>query len=384
MSIVESHHPDSAIINPLLEFLLAKKPEIEMLRLSYGIDVERLKIDKLKRQMMLTISIFKLNVKMLSNSNDELDMHVVQNAINKHFCYLNRCRNDKELNQKIAGFLDLMDSNIKLAAAMDEFDLMDDVTKIKIAHSLFNQGTNKRVAKLSKRPNISTKNIIKDLFDAIDNLFKGLEVAQVLNSITVTEADFSPLICELSQLSDMYYKSFSIRKANNKRKFEKKQQSGSVINEVVDNEMIDESENVAEETAVEEETSVKEPTTAMISMTKKDENKFPLQVYEASIEEWDVGLGKARTFTPAGGKLPLPLVATACPASIAGRDVALGKTPAALSGGGKLLLRTFRKKCVAGATHVLGISHQAIPHFTIKYPPPTPSYVCIYLCIVNK
>ena len=39
MSIVESHHPDSTIINPLLEFLLAKKPEIEMLRLSYGVDV---------------------------------------------------------------------------------------------------------------------------------------------------------------------------------------------------------------------------------------------------------------------------------------------------------------------------------------------------------
>ena len=322
--------------------------------------------------MMLTISIFKLNVKMLSSSNEELDLHIIQNAINKHFCYLNRCRNDKELNQKIAGFLDLMDSNIKLAAEMDEFDLMDDVNKIKSAHNLFNQASKKRVNKLSKRPIISTKNIIKDLFDAIDNLLKGVEVAQVINTITITEGDFSQLINELSQLSEMYYKSFSIRKANNKRKFEKKQQSGSFINEVVDNEMIDELGNIAEKTAIEEKPTVKEPTTAMISMSNKDENEFPLQVYEASIEELDVGLSKAPAFPPGGGELPLPLVATACPVSIAGRDVALGKTPAALSGGGKLLLRTFRKKCVAGATHVLGISHQAIPHFTIKYPPPTP------------
>ena len=305
MSIVESHHPDSAIINPLLEVLLAKKPKIEKLRLSYGVDVDRLKIDKLKRQMMLTISIFKLNVKMLSSSNEELDMHVLQNAINKHLCYLNRCRNDKELNQKIAGFLDLMDSNTKLVAVLDEFDLLDDANKIKSAHNLLNDAVNKRVNKLSKRPNISTKQIIKDLFDAIDNLFKGLEVAQVINSITVTEADFAPLISELSQLSDMYYNSFSIRKANNKRKLEKEQQSDSVIKKVVDNEIVDESENIYQETVTLEETTVEEPTTAIISISNNDKKENPLQEYEASIKELDVALGKAPAIPPEGGNLLL-------------------------------------------------------------------------------
>ena len=298
MSIVESHHPDSAIINPLSEVLLAKKPKIEKLRLSYGVDVERLKIDKLKRQMMLTISIFKLNVKMLSSSNEELDMHVLQNAINKHLCYLNRCRNDKELNQKIAGFLDLMDSNTKLVAVLDEFDLLDDANKIKSAHNLLNDAVNKRVNKLSKRPNISTKQIIKDLFDAIDNLFKGLEVAQVINSITVTEADFAPLISELSQLSDMYYNSFSIRKANNKRKLEKEQQDDSVIMEV-----INESVNVDKETVIEEKLAIEEPTTAMISSSNKDKSEVSLHEYEASIKELDIALGKASAnIPPRGGK----------------------------------------------------------------------------------
>ena len=300
MSIVESHHPDSAIINPLLEVLLAKKPKIEKLRLSYGVDVDRLKIDKLKRQMMLTISIFKLNVKMLSSSNEELDMHVVQNAINKHLCYLNRCRNDKELNQKIAGFLDLMDSNTKLVAVLDEFDLLDDANKIKSAHNLLNDAVNKRVNKLSKRPNISTKQIIKDLFDAIDNLFKGLEVAQVINSITVTEADFAPLISELSQLSDMYYNSFSIRKANNKRKLEKEQQDDSVIMEV-----INESVNVDKETVIEEKLAIEEPTTAMISSSNKDKSEVSLHEYEASIKELDVALGKASAIPSGEGEVLL-------------------------------------------------------------------------------
>ena len=182
-----------------------------------------------------------------------------------------------------------MDSNIELDAALVEFNLMDDVNNIKKAHNLFNDAISKRINLLSKRPNISTKNIIKDLFNAIDNLFKGVEVAQVINSISVTEIDFSPLINELSQLSDMYYKSFSIRKANNKRKFEKKQQNNSVVNEVPS-----ESENVAEE-----ETSIDEEFTAMSSlmssMSNKDETDDSLQVYQSSIKELDVALGKSPT-----------------------------------------------------------------------------------------
>lgn len=291
VSIVESHNADSAIINPLLGLLLAKKPEIEMLRLSYGVDVERLKIDKIKQQMMLIISMFKLKVRMLSNSNLELDVHVIQNAINNHFCYLNRCRNDKELNQKIAGFLDLMDANIELVAALDEFNLMGDINQIKIVHNLFNDATNKRVNLLSKRPHIPTKNIIKDLFNAIDTLFKGVEVAQVINSISVTGADFTPLISELSQLSDMYYKSFSIRKANNKRKFEKKQQNDSVVNEVPIQ---------PEHDAAKEASTPEEKFTAMSSMSNEHEDTLQkredtLQEHEASFKELDVPLGKHPT-----------------------------------------------------------------------------------------
>ena len=246
ISIVGNYSLESAIINPLFSLLKEKETAIALLRLNYGVDTDRLRINKLKGQMMLIISSFKLNVKMLKMKNLEHDMHVVENAINSHLCYLNRCRNDKQLNQKIAGFIDLMDSNNGFAIAINEFDLMDDINEIKRAHDLFNDAWKQRVKLLAKRPKTSTKKIIKELFDVIDNLFKGIEVAQVINSIPTTDAesheDLSSLVDELRQLSHMYYKSFSLRKANNKRQVEKKQLKNSELN----NDETNDSENPVE------------------------------------------------------------------------------------------------------------------------------------------
>ena len=111
---------------------------------------------------------------------------------------------------------------------------------------MFNEVSKQRVKLLAKRPKISTKKIIKELFDVIDNLFKGIEIAQVINSIPTAGAesheDLTSLVDELKQLSDMYYKSFSLRKANNKRKFEKKHQNDSDLN----NDEANNAENTAE------------------------------------------------------------------------------------------------------------------------------------------
>lgn len=195
---------------------------------------------------MLIISSFKLNVKMLKVNNEALDLHIVENAISSYLCSFKKCRNDKEMNQKVAGFLDLMDSNNEFANAVNTFNLLADIKRIKKGHDMFNNASKQRVKLLAERPEISTKKITKELFDAIDNLFKGLEIAQVINNIPDNEAnnseDLNLLISELKQLSDMYYKSFSLRKANNKRKLEKKQQNDSQLK----NNDINDAENLVE------------------------------------------------------------------------------------------------------------------------------------------
>ena len=227
IDIVQKHTSESSLFNPLFETLLAKESEIEMLRLSYGVDTERLKLENIKSVMMLTISSFKLKVRRVSKFNPTLDMHVIENAIDSYLRYFNRCRNDKELNQKIAGFLDLMNANKEFATAINKFNLIDYINEIKEVHHQYNEVLFKRVHLLAKRPKFSTQDIIKDVFDAIDNLFKAIEVAQLIsNSSGDAEgsgADYTQLINKLRQLSDMYYKSYSIRKANNRRKRQEQQ-----------------------------------------------------------------------------------------------------------------------------------------------------------------
>ena len=226
IAIVETHDLESELINPLFEQLSVKESDIKLLRLSYGIDTERLKVSKLKVNMMLVISAFKLKVRLLSKSTPELDMHVIQNAINNHLRYLDKCKNDKELSQKIAGFFDQVITNPELQAAMTEFDLMDEIDAMKVVVQAVDEASKKRVRLLSLRPNVSTEVLVKGMSSAVDNLFKSIEVANMLSIVgdapeTGEQIVLEPLIDELNQLSAMYSRSISIRDANNKRKANK-------------------------------------------------------------------------------------------------------------------------------------------------------------------
>jgi hypothetical protein len=223
MDVFEKHDTNSEIINPVFDLLRAKTSHIHLLRLSYGIDTQRLKLNKLKGEMMLKISALKLKVRIISKSHMALDIHLVENAINSHLRYLNKVKNDKQLNQKVAGFLDLVRENGELSEFLNEHDLDADVQDINMAYSSVKEASEKRVEMLSQRPTVATKEIVKGMAQAIDNLFKGIEVGHLLSTLADgdTEGDqpnFVPLIDELNQLSNMYNRSISIRDANNKRK----------------------------------------------------------------------------------------------------------------------------------------------------------------------
>ena len=204
-----------------------KEADIKLLRLSYGIDTERLRVSKMKSEMMLVISAFKLQVRLLSKSNPELEMHPIQNAINKHLRHLKKCKNDKQLSQKVAGFLDLLNDNEEMATALSEFNLIEKVDTMKAAFSKVERASKKRVSLLSQRPLVSTQTIVKGMSKAIENLFKGIEVAHLIGTTTGGEPaegqiDYVPLMDELNQLSEIYNRSISIRIANNKRKAQEK------------------------------------------------------------------------------------------------------------------------------------------------------------------
>ena len=222
INLIGSKYIESELISPMYDVLSDKERDIRLLRLSYGVDTERLRVSKVKSELMLVISAFKLQVKLLSKSEPELEMHQIENAINQHLRYLNRCKNDKQLTQKVAGFFDLVDSNEELETALTNFKLADEVDNIRSVFSQMVEYTRRRVTLLAQRPNVPTKAIVKGMAQAMDNLFKGIEVANIVGDLSDGEAiDFVPLITELNQLAEMYARSIAIRDANNKRKNQK-------------------------------------------------------------------------------------------------------------------------------------------------------------------
>ena len=237
LAIVENHDLESELINPMYQLLRGKEADIKLLRLSYGIDTERLRVSKMKSEMMLVISAFKLQVRLLSKSNPELEMHPIQNAINKHLRHLYKCKNDKQLSQKVAGFFDLLDDNEEMATALNDLNLSAELDTMKAVFGKVERASKKRVNLLSQRPLVSTQVIVKGMSKAIENLFKGIEVAHLIGTTTGGEPaddqiDYAPLMDELSQLSDMYKRSISIRVANNKRKA--KEKDGEDVDEPTD------------------------------------------------------------------------------------------------------------------------------------------------------
>lgn len=224
IAIIEEHKPKSAFINQLFGLLQKKKADIHLLRLNYGVDTERLKAKHQKGTMLLKISMLKLKSKMLADFVLEQEFLILNNAIKSFLCNLHKCKNDKVLNQKVAGFLDRVANNDKLAQAIGKYGLNGEFDEVSDAHKLFNSIVKRRIKLLSERPKVSSRAISKDLLQRMDNLFQGVELAYVISKETSvgegvdSAEDLALLINRLDQLSEMYYKSAKLRELNNKRK----------------------------------------------------------------------------------------------------------------------------------------------------------------------
>ena len=295
IDIVREFAPDLAQISPVFDLLLAKKPDIEALRLIYGIDTERMKLANLKGKLMLKVSALKLKVRLLKRSNTELDLHVVENAIKSYLRYLDKSRNDKQLIQRVAGFIEFASTNEEMGHALSEFGLNNELMAIEEAHDAYINATANRVKLLSKRSKVSTRVIVKGVFGAITNLFKSIEVAHLVSLSSPANAgqegeegavvlNYTPLINELSQLSQMYNRSIAIRRANNLRNAAsgKDGQTGTEVEVDTEN---------APDTAPEGNTPADAPADAQSTNYAATSNNTPNQplneeVDQDAIEDW--------------------------------------------------------------------------------------------------
>lgn len=214
IGIVESKDPESLLISPVYEPLLALEPEIELLSLRFGIDPERVKVETLKSKLMLTVSHLKLQVRLLSKSNNDEGIYVIGSFIDTYLRHLSFRKNDKQIVQNVDGFLISANDDVAFSEALTEHDLMGEIAQIEAALSAYRAAIENRVRLLSERPKVKTRVIVSKIVQAIKNLFKGIEVAQIMN----TELDYIPLIDELNELVEGFRLTVILRAAYNKRK----------------------------------------------------------------------------------------------------------------------------------------------------------------------
>ena len=234
IGIVQKHDHQTSMFGALYDKLVAKKRYIEILRLDYGIDSERFKIYRRKSKLKLNISAFKLKLRLLSKDNPDMDLHPLENAINKHLRYLDKAKNDKELTQKVAGFMDVVETNEDVQAIITKLGLLEDAMTIKSVLDNFVEAVEKRISLLAKRPSIKTQALTRGLATSIENLHKAIEVAYLLSLSDDGDADpdaadtvdYETLIGELNELNTSYNRSITIRMHNNRRKAEQKEKEG--------------------------------------------------------------------------------------------------------------------------------------------------------------
>lgn len=236
IDVVDRHYNKDAPFNSLLDLLTEKEADIRLLRLNYGIDEHRLRLQERKQELNLTISAFKLKVKMAKKNKPKLDMHIVENPINKHLRLLDKCRNDSEYNQRIGGFFDLIDKDESVETAILELGAISEADEMRAAYSYFREIWNKRILKLSKRDYCNTELIVKGIKERISNLFDGIEASYLIGTLsevdpdnTAEQVDYTALMDELNQLSVMVRKSIELRDLINKRK-----RNGEPIDDLLD------------------------------------------------------------------------------------------------------------------------------------------------------
>lgn len=295
IGVVHKYNPEEMQINAMYDLLVANKPLIAQLKVHYGVDPYRLDLKPAREMMMLLVSNIKLKVRMATKTNDPKDFHVIESAINSSLRHLYRCRNAKTVTQKIRGFLNDVEADQELQAAITQFDLLEDVMQLTAAVDRVRELSRKSYKRTSSRINVSSTVHMRAVYSAVEYVFNEIEMAHLMNP----ELDYSPLVAELNVLVNKYRSLIVIREHNNRRlaalkKAEEEAMGDDDANGTdgadTDDEM-NNSESSTEQDSTEGETSTDEETT----VEDDDEEGHESDVQTTSIEMMDIPSGETTT-----------------------------------------------------------------------------------------
>ena len=268
IDIVDNQNADELLISPVFEPLKKLRPEIDLLSIRYGTDPHRARIELLKSKLMRNVSSLKLKVRLLSKGGIDEDLHAVKSVIDNYLRYLSAPKkNDKVVVQQVQGFLNEMDTNADFSKGLAAHDLISTVSTIEEALAKYREAIQKRLEFRAQRPAVYTSQIVAKVRDAVHTLFKGIEVAQLINS----ELDYEPLVDELNELVSNYRLSARLRTAYNRRKAEEQKAN----NPQEDEPILDEEGNPIEEDGSFENEEQMMPTSTRSSNNRTASYGFP-------------------------------------------------------------------------------------------------------------
>ena len=296
IGVVHKYNPEEMQINAMYDLLVANKPLIAQLKVHYGVDPYRLDLKPAREMMMLLVSNIKLKVRMATKTNDPKDFHVIESAINSSLRHLYRCRNAKTVTQKIRGFLNDVEADQELQAAITQFDLLEDVMQLTAAVDRVRELSRKSYKRTSSRINVSSTVHMRAVYSAVEYVFNEIEMAHLMNP----ELDYSPLVAELNVLVNKYRSLIVIRDHNNRRLAALKKAEEEAMNDNdangtdgadTDDEMNNSESSTEQDASTEGETSTDEETT----VEDDDEEGHESDVQTTSIEMMDIPSGETTT-----------------------------------------------------------------------------------------
>ena len=293
IKIVDKYNAEEMQINDVFLLLLGKRDEIDQLKSPYGNNHKRFFLETARQEMILHASTIKHKLRLASKSKDPKFLRVLKEAVRHHLFYLNRNRNAKVMNQKVASFLNEVETNTDLLEVISDLNLLEDVMVLDNSLKEVRDISGEVVEIDSSRTRKSTNQLKRSVYSAINFVLTEIEQAQLKH----TEIDYTALIHELNVLTYKYKLQITLRDHSNKRKAAMK--NGGAAEDETGDATETEDATTQPEDATEDDASTEVDATAMSDNGLDSSSK----VYGVSIKKMDSPSGATNSIEPGNGSL---------------------------------------------------------------------------------
>lgn len=219
ISLVEKHDPEKLKIKEMFDLLVAKMPQIDLLKTAYRRHPLTSQLNRLRSLRRLNVSEITFQHRVVTKKNSTIhnpQVELVSIAILRHLSDLNQVKNEESVIRTLNLFFAEVASNEDLQDALETLKFLPLISELKSTHNAVQELISNRRASISQRPKTKTKALRKSILYSLDKLFKEMDVAHCKHP----DVDYKPFFAEMNRLLNDYRYVINKRKSVNKSKAE--------------------------------------------------------------------------------------------------------------------------------------------------------------------